>query len=560
MLRHVVVAHPSSSALARFHPSPSSSVISVTCPPTGTHWCVKGCTWLPCTLLFAPVLLARSRQWARGANIIVSQRVVRNAANQTGGDAEDTRRGFQVNTKYKGARSYGSVDEDELAEAERVRGMYNQEIRAQQAAATKRFADARKRLLRRRLRQGRSWQPELSYNDGSDGNGVAEVAGESAILDDDDADEESGSVDAAALVSDAPKTAPEFPEQGSAGNSPGNVVASQVVGTVPRTAGEGQAFGSAGAAFPGLADTVTPSVSSGLSLAAPGPQVPLSIAERLASDEVAQRHSSGAHLLAAASALSAAGRHAEAAVLLRHLRDFGVERDILTRRLSLAEAEMLFQEASLGLGLELQSAGMLTEAWAALLAACAERLPWKPRQAVCALAAVALQLASRCSREPTRQVEVLQGAVDAATVCRALPPDQRDELELTLALALQAAGRMEECCELLRALMQGASSARRRQQAEWALLVQNADVGSESAAMARELRSLWGETAQGLSPGAGTSTVGSAGTVLTRRRGGGAPGLQFGDFGPNLVLLVALLLAFPLTVPLLAWFRSSGGT
>ncbi|OLP90429.1 hypothetical protein AK812_SmicGene28010 [Symbiodinium microadriaticum] len=61
-----------------------------------------------------------------------------------------SRKGFKVNTKYKGAVSYGTVSQEELEEAARIRSEYNAE-RPQQAQSA--LPAAKKRLLLKRLQQ-----------------------------------------------------------------------------------------------------------------------------------------------------------------------------------------------------------------------------------------------------------------------------------------------------------------------------------------------------------------------------------------------------------------------
>lgn len=459
---------------------------------------------------------------------------------------EGTRGGVRINKQYKASRSYGSVDDEDMEEGARVRAMYSGEISSQAQSSSDKLAAARKRLLKRRLTKGQGWQAPMpaqeppqrlrrssaSSNEGRDSQPEMSLGGE-----DEEREQAKDDDDVAPQSSEAEE---DIGRDGDATAIETDVVAAPPIG-VP---------------FPGLADTVMSSTRRRLVSLTDAASVPLDTAERLAGDESALQRCAAPRLAAAASTLSKAGKHALAAVLYRHVRDFGVERGVLMRELTLEQAAELFEEASLQFGLELQLAGELAESWAALLALCAEeRKSSDPRKAVSALADVTMQLLWR-EKNPTKQVEFLRGAVDAATLKRVLPRDRQDELELTLALSLQAAGEIEESRQMLQTLERGAASERRRQQAQWALAVQNVDVGDGPAASTLELKAVWANTVQDLGAGSGP---GSAAAAFSRNRKGGSggmPGLQFGSLGILPAVAVALLLALPLGIPLVASLKS----
>lgn len=288
----------------------------------------------------------------------------------------------------------------------------------------------------------------------------------------------------------------------------------------------------------------------------------LADAEQLLTSDQALRKCSARRLLAAASTLSEASRHGDAATLCLQARDFNVDQDIVQKRVTLAEADRLFEVAAVQAGLQLRMAGRLRDAWTTLLQAIAEPSLQRGSKkcAMDALAAVSLKLATRC--DPTKQVEVLQAAVDAEMVQQGtLAPDRRDELQICFALALHAAKREDEAQKLLKRLTTAAASSKRRSQAQWALLVQDADVSGEANEGTLELRAVWASTVPAITPGSrGLAGVGSAAGRQLGSRGstGGLPGLRFGG-GAAPLLLAAAALMLPLGVLALLWFRQTSG-
>jgi len=480
-----------------------------------------------------------------------------------------TRRGFQVNDKYKGARSYGKVDEDDFEDAARVRSMFTDDIRSQQSNATQKTAEARKRMLRRRLKRGNVWQSSFSTPTAAvqlPGKAAApqtEGASDVSVASGGDGGQEAASAEGAEGEEG------EEGEEGDKSEGVGEQVPDKdaydlaAVGEKQDGNGETSDGKDVGKAFfPGLAEVNAASPPRDASFRfdnASAPKVPLSSAKRLVDDDAARRRCPGRQLAAAASTLSTAGQHEGAAVLLRYLRDFGVEQDIIQRRLSFAEADALFQEAAVRLGLELQLAGQLYAAWDALLAACAEEQMPQAGVATEALTHVAMKLSANLVNQPAKQVEILQAAADAAALNRSLKRDRQDELELTLALSLQGAGNVEASKELLQRLQRRASSERRRQQAAWALTVQSVDISGERSAASVEMSALWNDLAPvgGAGSGVGAAAV-SAALQKRRRSGGGISGLGFGGLGSGPAFIVAVvLLAVPLAIPLVAGVRGA---
>jgi len=478
-------------------------------------------------------------------------------AMEAGPEQIDSRKGFRINEGYKGARSYGSVGEDEFEEAARIRAMFSGDIDSQRTSLTQKMAAARKRLLRRRLRRdqddldGRetgSRRGDAATEPSDDEKGDEAGVGLDGEEGDGGSDEASGSTNAeGAASSDAPLASSASSIGGSgSGSRPADGPASPSGG---RTGGATVVGSSDGASFPGLGETMrlrSSRGSAGSVRARSSTCVSLGAAERLVLD---------------ADALSDAGRHAEAAVLLRHVRDFGVDRDVLQRRLTAKKADVLFNVVSLDLGLELKSANQLPEAWQALMEAAAEPRMTDPKRTVEVLTDVAMRLVKQFTRDPTRQVDVLQGAVDVETVHRKLLRDRRDELNISLALALQAAGRKDESQELLKELAKSASSSRRRKQAEWALMVQTADIGDEPLEQSKQFKSVWDENVVLPTTSIGGTAANAAAASRRGSAGGAFGGPKVGGLGPVAAGLATALLALPLLgVPLLvAWPKLSAG-
>eukprot|EP00913_Durusdinium_trenchii_P024462 g22964.t1 len=65
--------------------------------------------------------------------------------------AQNLRRGFKVNKEYKGSHSYGTISQEEMEEAARIRSRYDEDFASVKKAEAKK-SKARKRLLLKRLR------------------------------------------------------------------------------------------------------------------------------------------------------------------------------------------------------------------------------------------------------------------------------------------------------------------------------------------------------------------------------------------------------------------------
>ncbi|CAE8741726.1 unnamed protein product [Polarella glacialis] len=478
---------------------------------------------------------------------------------------DDQRGGFRVNPLYHGARSYGRVDSEDFEEAKRIRGGYMSDIStSQQAGVAGQLAAARQRLLLKRAKRGATssnkagaWASVVTGGAAASRSGACaeevdeageEEPEESQFDDDSEGDEGDDACNSGSAESN-----------GGADSGAGGNASSSSRGTTSRPA---RSRGTSQANFPGLAEEpelCSQPVGRGLEAAWSGwPAASIPATARDLAARMSLRSCSAAALQAGARALSTSGEHAAAAFLLQELRDFGVDREVLERRLDVSQAAALFQEAALLLCVELRSAGRLADAWEALMAACAEpelAMRWRG-PSLEALLDLSTELAKRNSRE--RRVAFLQGAADAEAVLRALPHDAREGLEIDLALALAAAGQDEECREHLRALVSGSgTSPRRRQQAEWALLVQDADVGSEPNAAVGEMRAIFAEASPQLG-GRGSAFASSA--KMRQASGGGSGGsgvfsvLSAGS-GESSLVLAAALLVLPLALPLVLSLR-----
>ncbi|CAE7702445.1 unnamed protein product, partial [Symbiodinium microadriaticum] len=153
-----------------------------------------------------------------------------------------------------------------------------------------------------------------------------------------------------------------------------------------------------------------------------------------------------------------------------------------------------------------------------------------------ALALVSERLCNDTSTTPKEQVKYLRGALDAEVVLQGLARDRKEGLELFLALSLEKAGRLEESKRLLEDVARRGTS-RRKRQAEWALLVQDADVGTEPPESAVEMRSIWGQVEiPGSRSGRGTGT----GRAMMKKSK--APFFQSSEFGMALPLALPLIL------------------
>jgi len=552
---------------------------------------------LPLAPGLAALCLASCRR--RGRRARPSGRVRRGAT-----DVEYSRKGFRVNTKYKGSKSYGTIGEDELEESARLRERWASGNTEVEAKANERLSSARKRMMQRRLNAGGSaWQrptsPSLQGGRKPGPNGLLDpgAGGLDSVVDaemaelakkeasttegaEGDADAE-GADDSAGGTVGGRGGAAGFGEDGE--DDAGASAGLDDSGAGGRAGGEGaSSSGAAGgggrhagtrgsveavAAFPGLADSsegrsVDRSRRGAFSELAHA-ALPLSDAQLLLTNAAGRRRCPGTQLAAAAAALSKAGDHLGAADLLFELRDFGVERDVLERRIDFSEAAGRCEEASLLLGQELQFAGQLRAAWTAILAACAEPQLQDRRRALELLADVSLQLSDRYLNEPSKQVEVLEAALDAELVVKGLSSDRREELEINLALSLQGAGRSEESSRLLGKLVVGSRNQRRRQQAEWAMMVHKVDVSGEVSESARALRELMeaNRPPDSLRLGAaGASARAASGSAGRQGLGGlGIPGLQFGGLDWPAALGIALLLALPLAIPLSSMMKGGSG-
>ncbi|CAK0827076.1 unnamed protein product [Prorocentrum cordatum] len=436
------------------------------------------------------------------------------------------------NEWYKGAKSYGTVGDDEFEEAERIRNGFQQTVSSAFVSATN-LAAARRRLQKRRLLKGRGWED------------TATSSGASASLDSEDNEGETDGESDSDGAEDCEGTSGGDSSTGAGNARERNKIAgvSGVASSAGSRAGDAP---SSDALFVGSASTAVASSPNwpGASVrrvgAGPGGG-PLRRGAPGRGDSAAARGAGARLLSGAASALSAAGRHPQA--------------DGAPQRRSW-EAGVLFEAAGLRLGLELRRAGELARAWEALLGLCSEPALREPKKAVEALADVSLALSRRLLGSPRRQVEVLQGAADAQTTLKALPVDRRDELSLNLALAMQSAGMADESRALLKAVREGGGSEARRQQAAWALEVADADIGDGPIESAVQMRALWDEagapgSAEGLG---GLGAAGAGARAASRRRAGGGPG--FGGIPGLRPLLRSLQVLAPLSVPLGAWLRA----
>ncbi|CAE6947432.1 unnamed protein product [Symbiodinium natans] len=322
-----------------------------------------------------------------------------------------SRAGFKVNTKYKGAVSYGTVSKEELEEAARIRSEYSAE-RPEQAKSA--LPAAKKRLLLKRLQQ--PGQAKTGY-----GPAIAQLMREAKPPDSDSAeakeDEADGNENSAPGSDEAPKdqadgqnsTSSQAPESGEA-----------------QKGSESSESSESSTDFPGLADTVLRRRAVCLESWEGWPAaMALSAAQRIAENP---RGSAAASIQAAVRALSTAGEHVPAAELLLTLRDGGVDREVLERRLNVQAASALFEEVAVRSGLELQAAGYLDDAWEALMAASAQpRLSrFLRRPTLKALAAVSERLANNSSSNPRAQVRYIRGALDAEVVLQGLSRDRRE--------------------------------------------------------------------------------------------------------------------------------------
>lgn len=180
------------------------------------------------------------------------------------------------------------------------------------------------------------------------------------------------------------------------------------------------------------------------------------------------------------------------------------------------------------------------------MGACAQPRLARPlaKIAVAALADAAERGAN--ASEVLQQVELLQGLLDAEAVLRALPRDRREGLEIYMALSLEKIGRKKESREILTRLVQQGTSTRRKQ-AEWALLVQDAEVSDN--AEGREMRRIWEEAP---SPVLQSSASRRAGAVKMMSKEARAGRSALDEAAP---VLATLLLALPLAVVPLLLFK-----
>lgn len=402
---------------------------------------------------------------------------------------------FKVNKQYRGARSYGTISQEELEEAARIRNEYNQDLSSVKKADAR--PKARRRLLLKRLRP--SFQAPQE-DEGEDGETEEEDESSSGSNEDADADGADGLLETKGNSS-----------SWSSAAGVGDVSAKSF-----RTSWEGWPPPMDLAAAQSLATSVTKPGSSRVS---------------------------GLALQAAARALYETKNFVSSAVLLWELRDFGVDREVLERRLDVVKAQNLFDQVAVRLGVAYLDAGLWRDAWEALMGACAQPRLSRPlaKIAVAALADAAERGAN--ASEALQQVELLQGLLDAEAVLRALPRDRREGLELYMALSLEKIGRKKESRELLTRLAQQGTSTRRKQ-AEWALLVQDAEVSDN--AEGREMRRIW---EQAPSPILQSSTSRGAGAAKMMSKEARAGRSALDEAAP---VLATLLLALPLAVvPLL---------
>eukprot|EP00435_Cladocopium_sp_Y103_P045255 s1129_g12.t4 len=255
---------------------------------------------------------------------------------------------------------------------------------------------------------------------------------------------------------------------------------------------------------------------------------------------------SGLALQAAARALYEIKDFVGSALLLRELRDFGVDLEVLERRLEVVKAQNLFDQVAVRLGVAYLDAGLWRDAWEALMGACAQPRLSRPLAtiAVAALADAAERGAN--ASEALQQVELLQGLLDAEAVLRALPRDRREGLEIYMALSLEKIGRKKESRQLLTRLAQQGTSTRRKQ-AEWALLVQDAEVSDN--AEGREMRRIWEEAPSPILPSASASRGAGAAKMMSKEARSGRSALD--EAAPVATLLLALPLAVAKQLPLL---------
>ncbi|CAJ1367446.1 unnamed protein product [Effrenium voratum] len=131
------------------------------------------------------------------------------------------------------------------------------------------------------------------------------------------------------------------------------------------------------------------------------------------------------------------------------------------------------------------------------------------------------------------EVQYLQGVLDAEVVLQALPRDRREGLELYLALSMEKTGQEQESRQILTRLARKGTS-RRRKQAEWAILVQDAEVEDDGAQSA-EMKGIWNEVQLPSS-----SRLGGAGAAARRQASGAS---SFGLPGGGAAVLAVALLA-----------------
>jgi len=509
--------------------------------------------------------------------------------------SSDGRQGYRINEAYKGARSYGSVEDDDFEEAQRIRESWSGDISTTQESAVRNKAAARKRLLRRRFQRSTQWLPSrplpsskvrqklpaslskpspstalpLSAPDQST-RGNKEKTDEtkdettqpnsSSASDDEgstgpeeksnNADLKQEDVDTSNFFDDAQDVRPKFLDPTSR---------SQMY-TGRRKPTSSMNMNDFPKLFMGLGKTALTSPET--TSHSDENSVALSFAHRLVDDPNMMRSCSGRELASAASVLSQSGSFASAAILLRYLRDFGIDNDILRKRINFKDADTIFEETSLQLGLALKRAGQLKDAYLALLETCAEPRLLRKQDASTALAEVTLQL-FKYVRSPADQVEFLQGAVDAGNVHGALPKQTQEELEITLALSLQSAGRAEESRELLQYLAKASSSSQRRQEAQWALMVQSSDISDEPLEATQEMKKVWDDALPEITVRTGWVSAGRSGAAYSGSSADGNNSLmsfKVGGIGVAPLVLATLVLALPLSIPLLVRLQSSGVT